>query len=176
MWYPCSEFFSNVHCHQMLGDCLWCNRVQQLAVMLLMLVRSWLSTVIVPHHTTLDTTEPISILPVQNLSNSLLTCHICTLCFVDGGHHCSHRMSKPELVLNHDSHIMLLNHILKCFQWPTSHLYSLWTTSNCRCSWWCITTVPVGTIGRCCQHWLWSINIVQSNMWRKSMQIICFRN
>ena len=44
---------------------------------------------------------------------------------VDVGRCCSSRLSNPELVLNHDSHVALLHHVLKCFQWPDWHLYNV---------------------------------------------------
>ncbi|GFQ92070.1 hypothetical protein TNCT_618111 [Trichonephila clavata] len=69
----------------------------------------------------------ISILPPRNVANNLRTCRARTLCFVDVGHCCYRRMSHPELVLNHDSYVALLHHVLKCFQCSDWHSYYAWT-------------------------------------------------
>ncbi|GFR24041.1 hypothetical protein TNCT_420821 [Trichonephila clavata] len=50
----------------------------------------------------------------QSTDSPLIYCAL-TPCFVDVANGCSHRISKPEIKLNHDLQFVLYHHVLKCF-------------------------------------------------------------
>ncbi|GFR22737.1 hypothetical protein TNCT_630401 [Trichonephila clavata] len=104
-------------------DCGVLQIVQILAIVQLTLIGPRLSAINGPHYTPLDDRSKcmiyLHILHLRIKANNLRTVRSLvtrTPGFVDVSNYCSCRMPKPKIVLNHDSHVALLHHALKCFQ------------------------------------------------------------